>query len=95
MEDLRVDSYGGYIEHRDGPGGRRAGVVGGPDVWEVVTTEPGVSGRERRVAAVAEYLSLSVEQVAAAFRYYDDHRQEIDAWVAENDALSEESSQRP
>ena len=79
-----MSSYEDHIEYRDGPAGRRAALVRGPDVWEVVSTEPDVRGRAQRIAAVAEYLRLSVQQVSAAFDYYDDHRAEIDAWVAEN-----------
>jgi len=86
-----VRSYGGHICYREGPAGRRAALVSGPDVWEVVTTEPDVRGRAQRIAAVAEYLSLGVEPVTAAFAYYDDHRAEIDAWVAENNRVAEEA----
>lgn len=91
MDNGAVSSYGGHIDYREGVSGRRAVLVNGPDVWEVVTTEPDVPERARRIAAVAEYLSLGVESVTAAFAYYDDHRREIDAWVAENRRISEQA----
>src|SRR5438128_8420176 len=33
-EGLRMDAHPGVV-FRGGPGGRRAGLVGGPDIWEV------------------------------------------------------------
>jgi hypothetical protein len=85
-----VDSYSGHITHRDGPSGPRAALIGGPDVWEVISTEPDVPGRAPRVGAVAEYLGLTVEQVAVAFGYYDDHRAEVDARVTANRHAADE-----
>src|SRR2546428_11532967 len=34
-EGLAMDTFPGIV-FRDGPAGRRAGLVGGPDVWEVI-----------------------------------------------------------
>jgi hypothetical protein len=36
-EALRAEEHPG-ITFRPGPTGRRAGIVGGPDVWEVIDT---------------------------------------------------------
>lgn len=69
------------IVFRDGPAGRRPGVVGGPDVWEVIET---FLGEGRDEGATARYLSLPVGLVRAAAGYYSEHREEIDAWIERN-----------
>jgi uncharacterized protein (DUF433 family) len=74
-----------------GPAGRRAALVGGPDVWEVVETlqNSGEKG-ERAIAAAAEWGSLSPAQVRTAVRYYADHRDEVDRRIR----LSREEADR-
>src|ERR1700722_15493416 len=54
------------ITFKDGPAGRRARVVGGPDVWEIIgaggagrTAEPDLAGDEV-LAAVAETAGVPV-----------------------------------
>jgi len=84
MQNGAVAGCERHIEYRDGPAGRRAALVGGPDVWVVVTTEPDIAERPARVAAVAEYLGLDEERVAAAFAYYDDHPHEVEEWTELN-----------
>lgn len=90
-EALRRETHPG-ITFRDGPSGRRAGLVGGPDVDEVVRTLRGVQREEHEdvVAAVAEGMSLTGAQVRAAVAYYADHRDEIDARIAANERATEE-----
>jgi hypothetical protein len=52
-EGLRTDDHPGIV-FRDGPAGRRAGLVGGPDVWEVIGALRSVpESGEARVAALA------------------------------------------
>ncbi|MGO9247851.1 MAG: hypothetical protein ACLQQB_10740 [Solirubrobacteraceae bacterium] len=84
-EGLRMEDHPGIV-FRDGPTGRRAGLAGGPDVWEVVQTfqEFGSDG-ERAIAGAAEWGSLSHAQVNVALRYYGDFREEIDERIALND----------
>jgi hypothetical protein len=88
---MAVPSYDRLITHRGGPSRSRAALIGGPDVWEVISTEPDVPGRTQRIAAVAAYLSLTVEQVSAAFGCYDDHRAEVDAFVTANRQAADEA----
>jgi len=86
QEGLRADSHPGIV-FRDGPAGRRAGLMGGPDVWEIISALRTVPERgTARVAALAERLGLSEPRVRAAIRYYTEYPAEIDAWVAANDA---------
>lgn len=88
-EGLRVDDHPG-IAFRDGPAGRRAGLVGGPDVWEVIGALRSVpESGEARVAALAERIGLSEAKVRTAIRYYGEYPEEIDSWIAANDAEAE------
>jgi hypothetical protein len=88
-EGLRTDNHPGIV-FRDGPAGRRPGLVGGPDVWEVVgALRSAPEHGEARVAALAERLELSEVKVRAAIRYYGEYPEEIDAWIAANDAEAE------
>lgn len=83
-EGLRMAAHPGIL-FRDGPTGRRGGVVGGPDVWEVVALLRDLRGGvERRVARAAEQLGLTLAQVRAASRYYAEFPDEIDAEIAAN-----------
>jgi predicted transcriptional regulator len=90
-EALRREAHPG-ITFRDGPSGRRAGLVVGPDVDEVIRTLRAVQeeGAADGVVAVAETTSLTEAQVRAAVAYYADHRAEIDERIAANDRAAEE-----
>ncbi len=83
-EGLRMEDHPGIV-FRDGPTGRRAGLAGGPDVWQVVQTfqEFGSDG-ERAIAGAAEWGSLSHAQVNVALRYYGDFPEEVDARIVFN-----------
>lgn len=80
------------VVFRDGPSGRRARVVGGGDVWEVVS---GVVGGDvpatKRVARAVEVFGLRREQVEAALAYYAEYTDEIDAQIEANKATAEEA----
>jgi hypothetical protein len=73
------------IVFKDGPTGRRAALVGGPDVWEVIGTlkEMGTAD-EQGIAATAEWGNLTHAQVNVAVRYYADFRDEVDERIAHN-----------
>lgn len=85
-EGLRTDSHPG-IMFRNGPAGRRAGLIGGPDVWEIVGGLRTVEQKgEARIAALAERLGLAASQVRTAIRYYGEYPDEVDAWMTANAA---------
>lgn len=85
-EGLRRDRHPGII-FRDGPAGRRAGVVGGPDVWEIIGAVRSMpERREARVPALAERLGLPASKIRIALRYYGEYPGEIDDRIAANDA---------
>jgi hypothetical protein len=73
------------IVFRDGPAGRRAGLAGGPDIWEVIATvrASGLDG-ESALTAAAEWGNLSLTQVRAAVRYYAEYTKEVEERIARN-----------
>ncbi len=73
------------ITFRGGPAGRRAAVVGGPDVWEVISTlKSGEAAGEEGIVATAELLELSQAQIRAAVSYYAAFPAEIDQRIERN-----------
>jgi hypothetical protein len=80
-EGIRTASHPG-ITFRDGPAGRRAGVIGGPDVWEVVRVW---LDEGKRSQATARTLRLTLGMVEAALGYYAEYRDEVDEWIERND----------
>lgn len=92
-EALRRESHPG-ITFRDGPSGRRAGLIGGPDVDEVIATlrtvQQDAPDESAVVSLVADASSLTTAQVHIAVAYYADHRAEVDARIAANESAAEE-----
>jgi hypothetical protein len=81
-EGLRVRRFPG-VTFRDGPAGRRAGLVGGPDVWEVIRDVRAAPGRgQARIRRVAGNAGLSESQVRLAVDFYAAFPDEIDARLA-------------
>lgn len=88
-EGLRMRRHP-LITFRDGASGRRATVVGGPDVWEIVGMVVGSDVPVgERVGRTADALGLRAAQVDAAVAYYADFTAEIDEQVADNAGASE------
>jgi hypothetical protein len=83
-EGMRMDDHPGVI-FRDGPSGRRAGLSGGPDIWEVIATirASGLKGPDSLLAA-AKWGNLTLGQVRSAVGYYADYREEIDERIRRN-----------
>jgi hypothetical protein len=80
------------IVFRDGPAGRRAGLVNGPDVWEVIG---GLVGgdvpAESRIERAIELFGLTPREVGVALDYYADYQAEIDDRIASNLAAADEA----
>ena len=91
-EALRREAHPG-ITFRDGPSGRRAGLVAGPDVDEVIRTLRAVQEErsDHAIAEVAEILSLTEVQVRAAVAYYADHRGEVDERIEATQRAADEA----
>ena len=97
-EGLRMMEHPGVI-FRTGPTGRRAGLAGGPDVWEVVravrsarAAEPDLGEREL-LTMVSENTGVPVRLIRVATGYWASYPDEIDAEVAAADA-AEENAER-
>jgi hypothetical protein len=94
-EGLRMSEHPSIV-FRDGPTGRRAVLVAGPDVWEVIravrsarASEPSFDA-ERIVRLVARNSGTPEPAVRAAIRYWSQYPDEIDDQVR----LAEEAEQR-
>lgn len=86
-EGIRTASHPG-ITFRDGPGGRRAALVGGPDVWEVIRVW---RDAERSAESASTSLRLPTGLVDAALSYYAEYADEVDGWLDRNDELMAEA----
>ena len=81
-EGLKPRHFPGVV-YRAGPTGRRAGLVGGPDVWEVIRAlKAAAGGAEVRVRTVAEERGLPVAQVRLVIDFYGAHADEVDERIA-------------
>lgn len=78
-EGLRVEQFPGII-FRTGPIGRRAGLAGGPDLWEIVRDlkRAAAEGAEAPIDAVAEATSLNRSKVELAASYYAAYPDAVD-----------------
>ena len=77
-EGLKTSHFPG-IEYRDGPTGRRAGLAGGPDVWEIVRDIKHSQGQgEQRIRAVAEQLGLPVQRIGLVLDFYATFPEEVE-----------------
>ena len=84
-EGMRLDRHPG-IFFRDGRAGRRAVVIGGPDVWEVIAAARSAPERgDRLVRALAERTGAPVEKIRSAIRYYGEFPEEIDSFIDANE----------
>ena len=70
------------ITFRDGPAGRRAAVVGGPDVWEIVMWLEDLAGEGDPVRVLAAEQDVSRPLIDAALRYRDAYPDEVEARLA-------------
>src|SRR5215472_15821697 len=97
-EGLRMMEHPGVL-FRTGPTGRRAGLAGGPDVWEVVravksarAAEPDL-GEQELLAMLAENTGVPVRMIRVATGCWAAYTDEIDAEIAAADAAEESAEQ--
>jgi hypothetical protein len=94
-EALRMDEHPGVV-FRDGRTGRRAVLVGGPDVREVIRAVKSARAAEPDldatavVALVEANTGVPARLIDVAMRYWSSYPDEIDAWIAEAEALEVE-----
>lgn len=93
-EGLRMEQHPGIV-FRSGPGGRRAGLVGGPDVWEVASALRGADGGDSEsLADIAERTGLTADQIGTALRYYADYTDEVSDWLRRVEEEAERAENR-
>jgi hypothetical protein len=70
------------ITFRDGPAGRRAAVVGGPDVWEIAMWLQDLADEDDPATILAAEQDISRPLIDAATHYRRAYPDEIDARIA-------------
>lgn len=83
-EGIEMDEHPGVV-FRSGPAGRRAGLVAGPDIWEVVAVHRSFDDVDR----TADWLDQPASAVRTALDYYNSHPMEIDSWILRNEEAAE------
>lgn len=85
-EGLQLEEFAGII-FRSGPTGRRAGIVGGPDVWEVVRDLKGAArkGAQDPIDAVTNATGLERSKVELAASYYAAYPGDVDERIRMNE----------
>ena len=88
------------VVFRDGPAGRRARLVGGPDVWEIVRAVRSVRNAEPDlhaddvIALVEETTGVAAHLVRAAVDYWADHPADVEAWITRADVEGRAAEER-
>ena len=83
------------IVFRPGPTGRRAGLVGGPDVWEVVRAVKSARAHEPDLAEddlltlIADNTGIPGRLIRVAVRYWASYPDEVDAEIAAAEAADD------
>ena len=98
-EALRMHEHP-LIVFRDGPAGRRARLVGGPDVWEVIGAVRSVRAADAGQAGddvlelVVQTAGVPLPLVRAAVGYWGDYPEEVDAFLDRARAEGEQARLR-
>lgn len=83
---------------RDGATGRRAGLVGGPDVREVIRAVKSAREAEPDLdatgvfAIVESNTGVPSRLIDVAVRYWSSYPDEIDAWIAQTEAAEAQAA---
>lgn len=89
-EGLKTRRFPGVV-YRNGLLGRRAALVGGPDVWEVVRDLAAAPGRGmERVDNVVAESGLTTASVLLAADFYASFPDEVDALIEADERAAEE-----
>lgn len=84
-EGLQIEEFPGII-FRSGPTGRRAGIAGGPDVWEIVHDLKGAAreGAQDPIEGVSSVTGLDRSKVELAASYYAAYPDDVDERIRMN-----------
>ena len=86
-EGVRAGQIPGIV-FRDGPAGRRAGVAGSLDVWEIISAAQ-TEDKPIDTASLATEICVPLHAITIALDYYSRYPEEIDQWIADNDLEAE------
>ena len=88
-EGLRAEELPGIV-FRPGPNGRRAGLHGGPDVWEIVRDVEAAraAGAKEPIAAVVSSTDLGEDSVRLALAYHARYPEDVDRRIEAADELA-------
>ncbi len=94
-EGLRMARHP-WVFFRDGPAGRRAVLMGGPDVWQVADVFLGQpmgseEAIERTVDRTVDLMGQPRHLMRAALLYYLDYPDEIEDWINRNAEEAEQA----
>ena len=89
-EGLQMEEFPGVV-FRSGPTGRRAGIAGGPDVWEIVRDLKGAAraGADDPIGAVSDVTGIDRNKIELAANYYASYPKEIDDRIRFSDEAAE------
>ena len=89
-EGLRTEELPGIV-FRSGPTGRRAGIAGGPDVWEIARDLKGATAAHAAdpIDTVARVSGLDHRVVELAASYYAAYPDDIDERIRMNEQAAE------
>ncbi len=95
-EALRMEDHPGVV-FRDGPTGRRAVLIGGPDVREVIRAVKSARAAEPSLdpAAIVNLIETNTgvpaRLIDTAIRYWAAFPDEIDAWIEDVEGVEAEA----
>lgn len=95
-EALRMQEHPGIV-FRDGATGRRAVLIGGPDVREVIRAVMSARASENALdaegieALVTANTGVPARLINNAIAYWAAYPDEVDTWIAETEALEEQA----
>ncbi len=93
-EGLRIEELPGIV-FRTGPTGRRAGIAGGPDVWEIARDLRGAAADSAThpIEVVTRVSGLDRRMVELAASYYAAYPDDIDEHIRINEQAAEQLRQ--
>jgi len=91
VEGLKTRRFPGIL-YRDGATGRRAGLAGGPDVWEIIRDLKQMSGEpDQRVRDLMEETELPERQIRLAISFYSAYPEEVEIRISAGARLEAEA----
>ena len=89
-EGLQMEEFPGIV-FRTGPTGRRAGIAGGPDVWELVRDVRGavLAGADDPIDVVHRTTGVDRSKIELAVDYYAAYPDDVNARIRSADEAAE------